>query len=823
MKRAALPLTQDQKRREAAELATTARPPRALGQTGGAKKQKPAMGESKRLEKEGDERNKRKERRKRDRNGGSLCTWTLVARHRSRRCVSARPSTNFSCAASKEAWPHSLRPVESSPLHVVSSFPQSFAGVDCSNRLPRQNLGALGAARERVAVACYPEQRLRLGWAGSRGKTRPNDFATVNFTMRARNRSPRSLRQHCAGHENRWLVHKGFQRPSLAGSGLVAGDRPPLQQQMRQVLSMTWLPVDLSAVRCNCLPKCAERHAVQMDSGADCLVAARRLPQQPRLYSSSCGCAPIAVGFLIDLSPPPLLSLHVALDALSHPQPGLFLVTHDAVDDIHTSYSGAGEKGPSNGPSDVDCHQMRRLRLRSGKQTNKGYWRGKKNEASRSSLLARREDRHFFPTSQPPPLGLAPPASLRKDYRRQVAMGNREEADSVPGFSTCPVTASRLPRLDEAASEVNILAEKHVCLYCGDTATSLSKGTLYVTSLRLVWIEQDAPLRSLCLSLDRVDSVKARRGFLMSSPKVTLHLKPEVPTADSTGGDQASASAASSSADGSETVFVQLSLRSRASNTTSDDVAKAIQQALSRLRDARAKQAQAPVRNFSTRQAGVGGIMTMLESRNVHASATVQSAFADLSTLSKNLDDLVKLSESISRVGEFREFVSDLIVSPITREQSGSEALYHRLLSRQIADFLRPKLSDANPLIGMLDAYILYNAARKMDMVSPQDFAEACAAFGEQHLPFQLMSVGDVKVISTSSFNVHEVGQRVMQFLTAGSRPCVSDVDLAREWRMPVAIARDYLLACEKNLVLCRDETLTGLFFYPNKFMEFIS
>jgi len=47
----------------------------------------------------------------------------------------------------------------------------------------------------------------------------------------------------------------------------------------------------------------------------------------------------------------------------------------------------------------------------------------------------------------------------------------------------------------------------------------------------------------------------------------------------------------------------------------------------------------------------------------------------------------------------------------------------------------------------------------------------------------------------------------------------VSAHELAISAAIPIALARQRLLDCEKVGIICRDESIQGLRFYPNKFV----
>lgn len=72
--------------------------------------------------------------------------------------------------------------------------------------------------------------------------------------------------------------------------------------------------------------------------------------------------------------------------------------------------------------------------------------------------------------------------------------------------------------------------------------------------------------------------------------------------------------------------------------------------------------------------------------------------------------DTEKLVEMMENMG---------LQSALTKKQAGSN--YHKLLSRELVDFLRRKdrLSNAGGMMTLTDVYCLFNRARGTNMISP--------------------------------------------------------------------------------------------------------
>lgn len=74
------------------------------------------------------------------------------------------------------------------------------------------------------------------------------------------------------------------------------------------------------------------------------------------------------------------------------------------------------------------------------------------------------------------------------------------------------------------------------------------------------------------------------------------------------------------------------------------------------------------------------------------------------------------------------------IVSPVTKLSAGRQ--YHQLLARQVADLLlaQQRIQRLGGIVSLTDLYCLYNRARGMELVSPNDLLEAVMLMESLHL-----------------------------------------------------------------------------------------
>lgn len=65
---------------------------------------------------------------------------------------------------------------------------------------------------------------------------------------------------------------------------------------------------------------------------------------------------------------------------------------------------------------------------------------------------------------------------------------------------------------------------------------------------------------------------------------------------------------------------------------------------------------------------------------------------------------------------------------------------------------------------------------------------------------------------------VTHVTPAVSLWCTAAAREFINAGELSRLWRIPLPIAQQHLQEAETRATVCRDDTMRGLRFYPNKF-----
>ncbi|KAK2501470.1 hypothetical protein MC885_011108 [Smutsia gigantea] len=185
-------------------------------------------------------------------------------------------------------------------------------------------------------------------------------------------------------------------------------------------------------------------------------------------------------------------------------------------------------------------------------------------------------------------------------------------------------------------------------------------------------------------------------------------------------------------------------------------------------------------------------------------------AFEDLSKPMVKAKEMVELSKSIatkikdkqSDITEdetirFKSYLLSMgIANPVTRETCGSGTQYHMQLARQLAGILQVNL----------------------ELLSPEDSLIACKMLEALKSPLRLrVCDSGVMVIELQSHREEETVASALD--TVSEKGSLMSEEFAKLEGMSVLLAKERLLLAEKMGHLCRDDSVEGLWFYPNLFM----
>ncbi|XP_065191065.1 vacuolar protein-sorting-associated protein 36-like [Sycon ciliatum] len=387
----------------------------------------------------------------------------------------------------------------------------------------------------------------------------------------------------------------------------------------------------------------------------------------------------------------------------------------------------------------------------------------------------------------------------------------------------------RLTWCDESLlpGEVHILQQASVRIYDGEDRTSFEAGALQLTSHRVIWDDQDQDGRTLCLHHSFIMRLEDVRGSLTKSNKIAAFLQP-----------------APSSRDVSQAVmmasrhnFVRFSFRKGGQSEFLSGYQQQLSKKLWELPQIKALPskpvAQARTARGAPARSGIMGIERTMEAKRLETDKTISEAFQDLNALMEKAKQMVSLAESVTRKLEEKKgsltddettalksyLLSVGIANPVTRETHGSGATYHRELAKQLSVFLQEQLKDTGGIMTMQDIYCRFNRARGMELVSPEDLVNACQNFQSLQLPMRLRKFDSgVLVVELLSHDEANLLSDLQSQVTDATS--MSADELSQLADISIMLAKERLLLGESKGLLCRDDSVEGLRFYPNRFVE---
>lgn len=351
----------------------------------------------------------------------------------------------------------------------------------------------------------------------------------------------------------------------------------------------------------------------------------------------------------------------------------------------------------------------------------------------------------------------------------------------------------------EAESE--LLTYQEVGVYIGETKVYRG-GACVLTSHRLIWSEGG---QGHALALADIKKLETRAGFMgMSSPKITIYLRartdeappqPDYLYLSFAAGDRDAFLLALQSAVDTEAWVVSIKQREE----------------------------------FSTSRAGVGGVLRHVDRAVREGDAALQAAFTDMEALMANAKDLVRLAErwAASEEGQGNKDQMNAMLhnmgipSPVTRKSAGSTK-YHSELARQLGTFIEGPLQRAGGTMTLTAAFCVFNRARGTELISPEDMTHACGLFPALHIPIRMVFLASgFGVLQSEGHSGEAITLRIVEAITGAPARGMAPVEVSRELVLPLLLTKQYVLAAERRGLLCRDETLEGIRFYPNLFASF--
>ncbi|KAJ1963761.1 Vacuolar protein-sorting-associated protein 36 [Dispira parvispora] len=251
------------------------------------------------------------------------------------------------------------------------------------------------------------------------------------------------------------------------------------------------------------------------------------------------------------------------------------------------------------------------------------------------------------------------------------------------------------------------------------------------------------------------------------------------------------------------------------------------------------------------RLGGISQVVNRVDASHKATDDTLTDAFQDLDALMAKAQHMVRLAEKLVAKSSIRgdsaaispkttgssvatspasshgaggddhnltHWLNNLgIDSPVTKNTAG--AIYHQELAKELEEFLENILPRTGGMMSLVDVYCLFNRARGVALVSPEDMYKACQLFPSLGLSLQLTRFpSGLLAIRSADQSDDVIAQRFTQLLqTFGA---MSALELANYEQLAVPLIAELLLIVEARGDICRDDSLQGLMFYPNRFRE---
>ncbi|KAI6175495.1 Vacuolar protein-sorting-associated protein 36 [Aphelenchoides bicaudatus] len=242
---------------------------------------------------------------------------------------------------------------------------------------------------------------------------------------------------------------------------------------------------------------------------------------------------------------------------------------------------------------------------------------------------------------------------------------------------------------------------------------------------------------------------------------------------------------------------------------------------------------QAPTSQPQLRAVGIARIERQIEQSDQRNKSIINNAFDDINILMSQAKEMVQLSKKITEklrskglaedeTVQFKSYLLSLGVDdPVTKEAATSSHEYFEKLAKEVAGILADPLKECGGLMTLPEVYCRVNRARGVHLISPEDLQNALKMLDRIHSPLSLHTFQTgVQVVQLRSGDLSSPETLAKTLELVQLNECLDKVALAQLLGIPIVLAMERLLAAETAGLLCRDETLEALRFYPNRFNE---
>jgi len=236
-----------------------------------------------------------------------------------------------------------------------------------------------------------------------------------------------------------------------------------------------------------------------------------------------------------------------------------------------------------------------------------------------------------------------------------------------------------------------------------------------------------------------------------------------------------------------------------------------------------------------TQRIGVAGVIRNIQENQKNTSKIMNQAFRDLDNLMKKASEMVAIAESISQKiikdnnmegskeqYQLKEILQELGISnPVTKKSTGG--VYYQELAKQVSKFIIKLFEKQGHVMTLPDIYCLYNRARGVELVSPEDLYKACSMFEKLQIPLKLRKFSSgLIIVEDGSKNDGEICDSISNYIKNNSNNNtrgINSIELSKGLKIPVILVNEYLKIAEYAGSICRDETIEGVYYYENLFI----
>ncbi|RIA97448.1 EAP30/Vps36 family-domain-containing protein [Glomus cerebriforme] len=235
--------------------------------------------------------------------------------------------------------------------------------------------------------------------------------------------------------------------------------------------------------------------------------------------------------------------------------------------------------------------------------------------------------------------------------------------------------------------------------------------------------------------------------------------------------------------------------------------------------------------DFDPVRGGISGIMRSAEKNKKEQDEYLNQAFKDIESLKTITEEMVKLAQSINArlskesvesqasADEISNFKTNLFKLGITKDEAG--ATYHQELARELAEFLENVLNKEDGMMSLTDIYCIFNRARGVALISPNDLYKACSLFERLNLPFRLRKYeSGLLVVHLLAHSDDQIAQRILECIQ--SKGSLSAIELASIEQKSVVLVNEQLQMVEDKGLICRDESVEGIRYYDNLIINYV-